>query len=1704
MQPIPEEADPSNDPAVQKILRKKEKGKPLTVQEAGKLGGKGYKAVARAAQLGGEEDAVEDILRKKEAGEPLTPHERGKLGGAAYKAAERAEATGGEKETIEEIQEKRDAGEKLTARERGKLGGAKVQEAFRRAREESGETVPTILYVVQVLQLFSLALHPYIFACEANDNQSVASLSSHQYGVLKALGLGVDDEDAKRSYLAYFCSRPPDSTLGKVAWYGLVGFNWLRGSLEYNVSVYIIMVVIAAVYNSLFLMQFMMIFRGAIGRHWAYGAQKFILLLGPTLALMLWRAYANAFARVGAFSSALSTAISIIGIVCFLLIIWDYSHAVLFVFDFRPSWGFMASSTGRLRFVWGICKFMLTLSEEFLLNYGGVLTTVHCIFVWLCSTFLLLLEIYCQVYFSRVINYIEAAILSTLTWFSLCMVAGSFLHTLDSKLILLGVALGCALPACGFGVALSVLWQRRMNAKLNHWFRRKNDRESNTESEFLVLPNPFQYSVVTKFVYSQRTSEKISRAEVIFQEGLKVYPKSVCLLLQYAIFLAEVKQDMHGMMFQLRRARELNTWLDNQYLVYCMSKSVEGRDSVKEERGIHLMVAKHHHVCGKRKITEFWTTLKRNQSSINAQTRDLLLQIVADLDMHEKAAISLFQNLLSDDGKDPETLRQYAQFLIDICDDHEQAEQLYSLADQFDSTATRPAKHHKEVKVLRLAPPPPPIPKVVVSDQLDNESSAIGSECQGRNESIASSSVKSAQFSKARSKILQYRNSIETAKPYTTKSLYAYSILSQFVIVASIFVLFILYSKNFSMIKTSFTDMEKSGDALCNLHHGFAVVREQQSQVFWLQSVEPLEVIISNGTSNWETSFRHVTEKDKWPTEVTAYFPEYYVDQISLECQNGYYKNESAPLYELVLDSFYLLDLLRVQNITSQFLCNSHELRFLLDNVLQHITPTFRVFFDYFNAHALSISDRTAVSSLVITCLCVTICAFLWFVVLLRGFFLISNERNSALSLFADVPKSTLTNIVTKLSSEEERLQIESKQIAKTTQRIPTLLKLGIVLTTSVGVTLAMCLCLFSLGIASLSNKGALTGLGETGDDIVSDAYNVQMLVGTLSLLNTELVVQDETTWESGQLLTGISFALNATETSLSHLRNSKNEEMYKLLHDQPCPDTTDFECTGLDSLLTKFLVSTSTFAQLQNHSMHDPYYLLSCQIYMILDPWLHQLTHVAADVPMSSGNMITYARLLALLSIPIAILGYIFSIPFINSVKRELTRTLRLLLMVPADVLMSISSIHDFLESGCTNITASLKTSTRDQERRTQSLLEGSKDAVLVTDANGVISIFNPAAEALFGYRADEVLGKDISMMFSEEDAQQHMQAVEEWADLAVRRHAKKNKKRNLRKRHSNKVTDICETSFTTSSVLENNKELSMTHKDGTSITVLLSTSASSLSANDIVFASFIKDIRQLKNQQAELEKQKRRADELLLNVLPAPVVEDLKQLSGSGKVVAQFYKEVTILFADIVNFTPMASSMDPHELVNLLNDLFSQWDQLCVKYGIEKIKTIGDAFMACSGLPIPCEDHASRMIEFALAVLRSTAAFNKQRGPSSSPLSVRIGVNTGSVVAGVIGTIKFQYDLWGDSVNLAARLESTGIPNRIQVGPRTHEILCDSFTWESRGKLKMKGKGEVPAYVLCHDPSQIGSCGELILDSNLTSAASIHVTENPIDGIE
>ncbi|MDY6803074.1 MAG: adenylate/guanylate cyclase domain-containing protein [Cyanobacteriota bacterium] len=337
-----------------------------------------------------------------------------------------------------------------------------------------------------------------------------------------------------------------------------------------------------------------------------------------------------------------------------------------------------------------------------------------------------------------------------------------------------------------------------------------------------------------------------------------------------------------------------------------------------------------------------------------------------------------------------------------------------------------------------------------------------------------------------------------------------------------------------------------------------------------------------------------------------------------------------------------------------------------------------------------------------------------------------------------------------------------------------------------------------------------------------------------------------------------------------------------------------------------------------------------------------------------------------------------------------------------------------------------------KEAEEKYRSIFENSIDGIFQITPEGRYLSVNPALAKIYGYSSPEELSTSITEIERQVYVYPHR-----WEELK---------------------TTVKKEGYVTGF------ESQVYRKDGKIIWVYEGASAvRDRLGNILYYEGIVTDITARKQAEFALKMEQRKSELLLLNVLPEAIAQRLKQNDKAS--IADHFDNVTVLFADIVGFTNLSTEMSPKELVNILNKIFSAFDLLVEKYGLEKIKTIGDAYMVVGGLPKPRPDHAEAIAEFALDILTEIDRLNRNIDRS---FKVRVGINTGSAIAGVIGIKKFIYDLWGDTVNTASRMESHGLTGRIQVSDATYQILRDKYLFEPRGRISVKGKGEMMTYFL------------------------------------
>ncbi|MEG4027168.1 MULTISPECIES: adenylate/guanylate cyclase domain-containing protein [unclassified Microcoleus] len=388
----------------------------------------------------------------------------------------------------------------------------------------------------------------------------------------------------------------------------------------------------------------------------------------------------------------------------------------------------------------------------------------------------------------------------------------------------------------------------------------------------------------------------------------------------------------------------------------------------------------------------------------------------------------------------------------------------------------------------------------------------------------------------------------------------------------------------------------------------------------------------------------------------------------------------------------------------------------------------------------------------------------------------------------------------------------------------------------------------------------------------------------------------------------------------------------------------------------------------------------------------------------------------------------------------------------------MSVIVVTSLLLAATVAERASAENSLRQSEIKYRELVENANSIILKIDRAGNITFFNEFAQNFFGYDEKEIIGKNaVGTIIPQRDTRGNDLAAKLRDILENPEQYTRNENESIR-RSGERVW----VSWANKPLFDAAGKFAGMLAIGTDITDRRRAEMQLVKLNDELEFRVKERTNALNETLSALRVQQEQSERLLLNILPEEIANRLKR---GDSTIADTFADVTVLFADIVGFTQLSSRVSPTQLVALLNDIFSTFDNLAEKHGLEKIKTIGDAYMVVGGLPIPRQDHAEAIAQMAIDMQEAITDFSNLH---NQDFSIRIGINSGPVVAGVIGIKKFIYDLWGDTVNTASRMESHGLPGCIHVTETTYQQLREKYSFENRGVIEVKGKGQMTTYLL------------------------------------
>eukprot|EP01114_Cavostelium_apophysatum_P013029 TRINITY_DN3069_c0_g1_i1.p1 TRINITY_DN3069_c0_g1~~TRINITY_DN3069_c0_g1_i1.p1 ORF type:complete len:1644 (+),score=487.55 TRINITY_DN3069_c0_g1_i1:893-5824(+) len=733
--------------------------------------------------------------------------------------------------------------------------------------------------------------------------------------------------------------------------------------------------------------------------------------------------------------------------------------------------------------------------------------------------------------------------------------------------------------------------------------------------------------------------------------------------------------------------------------------------------------------------------------------------------------------------------------------------------------------------------------------------------------------------------------------------------------------------------------------------------------------------------------------------------------------------------------------------------------RFVIDNGLTVLSPqlnqlleTYERKCDYNNSIArISSGVLFGISSLIV-------------VILIRVLFIpslntIRRERTEALKLFLLIPKSAINEIYVNMTSQKSQIresnhygndlsvdtaESDSSLNGNNATTLPVIKSLFVRFSLAVAVIAIIATAIVTISIAF----SFITNSGPSELDDVSHRRTAGMLVAFWA---SELILGDSSTSPHDPVQTREYLKRSIADLIYLHevikFGNSEKRGMLgrdevqdQLLYNVTCEMTDQGRvCEGIDAMVIEISeagrkISETPLDELKTLGYENPHWttlqdlvepmngtfdlFAGKSVERLLYTDTHQIQVLRTTIT------ILYASGLVILGLTAILLR-----PIVTKIKEENSRTMKMLLLLPTDVIESVPAINDFLAAGFQQKShVDIKDAFQEISEKNKAVSEVSIDPILVLSDLGLIESFSTAAQSLLGYTEEEMLGKSAAVLFPS------LHDLSSWDDL---------------KGHfENMTTDVVA-------------------KDGSNLPVTCHSKEGMLRTGKKFYVVVMRDLREIRRYGMEVSTERKRADDYLFNTFPKPVAEYLKKSGALEKnelVPLQSYESATILFADIVGFTTMCSKMDPSTVLEIISDLFGRWDSLCSKYNVERIKSIGDCVMVAGGVPTRSENHVNSVLGFAIEMLQSVQDFNKTSGRN---LEVRVGLNTGPVLAGLIGRNRTTFDLWGDAVNIASRMESTGVPGRIQVSQTTYDFLKETCRFEERGKVQVKGKGEMSTYL-------------------------------------
>eukprot|EP00727_Mastigamoeba_balamuthi_P005912 m51a1_g1940 putative adenylate guanylate cyclase (1618) ;mRNA; r:928142-933822 len=1224
-------------------------------------------------------------------------------------------------------------------------------------------------------------------------------------------------------------------------------------------------------------------------------------------------------------------------------------------------------------------------------------------------------------------------------------------------------------------------------------------------------------------------------AEQMLLTFVERFEHSAWAKLLYAQFIVESKEDKGILIVMSRRIRERGPNLLVDFYLTCLerirrSASAGGKGASSEEIEVYLAAAERQKKKLRRKVNEFWRCILTEENTAD------LSRVLAHVSHYEKKTTQILLRLLALFPNSPRVLRAYGQYLEDIERDTLEAGRYYTQAEEIEEREARNKRRRFERKERRRggsnkvypsaddAPDTDPEPQ---TDTTTAGAAAGGPQAQGRGlkaklkfrdtiEAFPGATEESGgagrperrksesapeleQISEAADqanadaiKYRTYRERIATIRSRSHRLMQVSVFVTPLVFIAFVVAMYLTTRVLIGQYVTAI-DVIDNIEATQRHMHALTLYTRLLSYGIQTHDAERRKITIAHITArrlNWANVAagmeQQLLQESDWAIQ------QQWKRMMPLKF---YYKDSDVFSYQYMgLRSFNAYYLSTTQSMIDQgfpaaewgsAVERSANFRFLADNLPWVVKSSYRNLSDAYLAKLEHSAQKSQVLLGIGIGVSLSVVVFVAAVLFRNAMLAARKEHVDVLRLFSDLPKHAVAQMATGgIKGGVDARGGEAgtaRRGAESTVGVPVLRKILVRFAGCVAVMIALLIAIFvvayqgidqfkhygpafdaSGGMMWLSRRMHWLAIELGASDFAMHRANATAGAAhaVANGTNATAAAYLPLTWPGGaaeilrEATKSIEMfkAFQLTEsTARGGLKSVASAKIADLLYTRPCQANADkyvFDhwnhthlvpnCgNGMEALVTRMLNRLQEWYSMPEGS-HNLSSGLYAEIHSLdlgqLTDWLQEALQDLQDVHDGSVRGIAQkASIVFALSFPVVLVTYLLLGQLVGQVREENVQTMRMLLMVPVAVLDSVSSIRTFLETGeHDSFAGKMVAALEESNVRTKSILEAAADAIIVMNEFGTIEVFNRAAEQMFGYRSEEIIGHNISQLLP--------------------------------------ATQACGVVKFHESLPGKENEGNALHKSGETLPIILSLSRGT-------FRGMARDELITENER------------LLGNMLPKTVAAKVQRMKP-GTIIAKEYRDVSVLFADIVGFTAFAMERSALQLVSTLDSLFRGWDEMLDSHGVEKIKTIGDAYMGCVGAPVECAEHAYKIVEFAVDMFSVLQRHNRLSGDQE--INIRVGINSGSVIGGVIGTRRMVFDLWGPVVNLASRMESTGVPGRIQVTEATQALLRDRYEFEARENVEVKGEGNMTTYLLVRKIETMMLTGTMTAASIQAAAAA------------